>query len=218
MTGILTARPGRLASLALAAALLTVGSSPSAAADRPGVGPQTGMPVGEAFAWPAGLVIQEPVEGFDRSKCRRPDETDPDHTLGVGVYVRLCLSFINTTAHPIRVELPAGLTFVSFDDETQNGLLVIVESFEVPPGDQPVFVKLALQCLNHERGPSASWDTFRPGPVTTDSKLVALIESPAGRTFETEADILRLQNLVWNVTDDRELSPDERRWAASLRP
>lgn len=178
---------------------------------RPGLGPSTADPVGRPFEWPPGLIPEQPVKGYDADDCRRrPGETH-DEERGVALYVRLCLGVTNTTPSPIRLELPAGLLFVSFDDETQNGLLITVETFEIPPGDEPYYIALNLWCANADRSPASYMDAYEVGPITEDRKIVDLITQIGNRTITLD-DHTTVQDLIWHATDGQEVEPRQQRW------
>lgn len=182
---------------------------------RPGIGRSTAEPTGTALELPVGLMSPERFAGYSEDHCRRDDDSRTDLEIGHGLNVQVCLSLINTTAQPITLSLPAGLIFVSWDDETQNGLLITTETFEIPPGDEPFFVRLGLHCLNIGRSPSGLGDDFRLGPVTGDPLLHRLLERLDGHQL-TDEDVMYVQNLVWNATDDISLTPPDRAWLAAL--
>ncbi|WP_292035648.1 MULTISPECIES: hypothetical protein [unclassified Brevundimonas] len=184
---------------------------------RPGIGRSDEDPVGKPFELPAGLVLQEPIDGHDRDRCKREGEAT-DLKIGHGTSVDVCLSFTNTTPEPIQVSLPAGLIVVSISDETQNGLLIITETFEVPPGDDPYFVRLGLHCLNIGRAPGGARDFFKLGPVTEDEQLLSVIALLDGLKIRDDLDDhIGVQDYVWNVSDNQRLYDHDRAWLASLQ-
>ncbi|WP_225413441.1 hypothetical protein [Stigmatella hybrida] len=176
--------------------------------EKPGIGPSTKDPVGTPFEWPAGLTVKEPIDAYQRDHCYREDQEEREEQ-GYGTNVPLCLGFTNTTNQSIRVDLPAGLIFISFDTESQNGLLIQTETFEVPPGDQPFFVKLGLQCLNLDRSPGFTGDTYKKGPVTQDQELLEFIRLLEGRTLTAQEEPV-VQNALWNITDYGGLTEEDR--------
>ncbi len=178
---------------------------------RPGIGPSTERPVGRQFEWPAGVVPPDRFQGYSENDCRRRPEEPTDEVRGLETYVRICLALYNTTSAPIRVDLPAGLLFVSVDDETQNGLLINLETFEIPPGDEPYFAKLYLWCANANRSPSGYMDEYETGPVTEDRKILDVINRLAGRPL-TQEDVRFVQAVIWSATDDKELADYEQAW------
>lgn len=199
-------------------AVLLVGGPPALASDdRAGIGSSKAWPAGRTFEWPEGLAVPEVFHGYHNNDCRRREKRKPDAERGVGNYVQICLGMINTTGAPIRLELPAGLLFVSVEDDTQNGLLINVETFEIPPSDEPYFVRLNLWCANADRSPGGLGDDFNIGPVTEDAGIVALIQTLAGRTI-TRDDWAAVQDLVWQVTDGKELTPRARAFLNRAEP
>lgn len=201
-----------LASAMLSIVLLVISTVTAMAQDhRPGMGPSTDRPVGRTFDWPPGLVVPHHFKGYDPNDCRRRPEDPTDEARGLQTYVRIYLAVMNTTPAPIRLTLPAGLLFVSVDDETQNGLLISVETFEIPPGDEPYFVKLTVWCANENRSPSSSRDEFELGPVTDDQRILQAIEQLAGRTL-VQADAHIVQDIIWHATEGKELDDYHHEW------
>ncbi|SEL03668.1 hypothetical protein SAMN05444354_103369 [Stigmatella aurantiaca] len=176
--------------------------------EKPGIGPSTKDPVGTPFEWPAGLIVKEPIDAYDEDHCYRDDQKERE-VYGHGGNVRLCLGFTNTTNQPITVSLPAGLIFVSLNTESQNGLLVQVETFEVPPGDQPFFVNLGLQCLNAGRDPGFIGDTYKKGPVTQDEELREFLDILKNKKLTLDNAHI-VQDALWNVTDGDGLTARDR--------
>jgi hypothetical protein len=206
-------RPLILATVLLVA---TVQSGSALADPRPGIGPSTERPVGRPVDLPPGLVIDH-LASHDGNECRRRPGEREQEVRGVGIHVRLCIAFRNTTSAPIRFDLPPGAMFVSFDDEVQNGLLITVETFEVDPDDMPYYVALNLWCANADRSPAGGGGQgFELGPVTEDDRILAMIRSLAGREITREAWGM-VQAVVWNATDGKELSSAERAWLETGR-
>ncbi|KAK0351079.1 hypothetical protein LTR94_026423, partial [Friedmanniomyces endolithicus] len=154
--------------------------------------------------------------GYDPNDCRRRPEEPTNEERGLRTNVRTSMAVLNTTSTPIRLELPAGLLFVSIDDETQNGLLINVEAFEIPPGDEPYFVKLTMWCANADRSPSSYTDEFELGPVTEDQKILRAIAQLAGRSL-TQRDAHIVQDIIWSATDGKELDDYHREWLERAR-
>lgn len=205
----------RLIATAMLVACLYLGAPNGVSAQdaRPGIGPSTERPIGQTFEWPEGLATPERFKGYDANDCRRQPEEPTDETRGLQTYVRVCLAVLNRTQSTIRLDLPAGLIFVSVDEETQNGLLIKLETFEIPPGEEPYFVKLYMWCANADRSPSAYWDEYELGPVTEDQKILRVIRQLAGREL-TQDDVGIVQGILWNATDGKELSDYHHTWLA----
>lgn len=179
-------------------------STPLRAEDvRAGIGRSKSEPVGQPFVLPEGVTIGEPIGAYIEDHCF-PDDQDEQLREGHGANIRMCVGFTNTSPTAVSVRLPAGLVFVSFDTRSQNGLLIQTETFEVPPGDSPYFVSLALQCLNANRSTGRARDTYRVGPITQDQSIQHLIQLLAGKTL-TEEHIPEVQNALWSITDGQGL-------------
>lgn len=182
------------------------GGNTNPPATRAGMGPSTARPMGTAYTLPAGLQLKEPIDGFDKFECYRDEQKDRPER-GDGGLVRLCLQFTNTTQQPITVRFPEGLIFISLSDETQNGLLLKLETFEVPPG--PYSVDLLLACLNANRDVTAPGDDYTLGPVTTDPDVKELLDLVKDKELTADTSPI-VQNALWNITDHEGLTPQDR--------
>ncbi|SEU31759.1 hypothetical protein [Stigmatella erecta] len=164
-----------------------------------GVGPSTARPKGTPFQLPQGLTVKNPIKGFDETDCYKEDQEDREEK-GSGDLVQLCLQFSNTTPNTISVELPPGLIFISFNTETQNGLLVQVETFEVPPGEHSVHLRLF--CLNSGRSGADPRDDYELGPVLNEKDpvwvLMNLLKDKAPLDANSTS---KIQAALWNITD-----------------
>ncbi|HYH96522.1 hypothetical protein [Hyalangium sp.] len=181
-------------------------------ASRPGIGRSTAAPVGTPYVLPGGVELLQPIPGYD-GDCI-PMEQQSQEEKGSGALVRLCVALRNTASTPVRVELPAGLIFVSDELTTQNGLLVQGVPLEVP-AQQTLYIPLHLYCLNEERAPSSPWDTFTLGPVTQDPRLRELISLVEGK-FLPVPGLTEVQAAVSNITDGSGLTPQDRESLRSL--
>jgi hypothetical protein len=179
---------------------------------RPGIGRSTAAPVGMPYVLPGGVEIVQPIPGYD-DDCI-PLEQQSQEEKGSGSLVRLCLALRNTSSAPARVELPAGLIFVSDELTTQNGLLVQGVPIEVPAG-QTLSIPLHLYCLNEERAPSSPWDTFTLGPVTQDPQLRELISLVEGSLLPVPG-LTEVQAAVSHITDGSGLTARDRENLRSL--
>lgn len=210
------------------AALLAIGtlcvltSTPSAAQARKktptaGIGPSTARPEGPVYALQPGLTLKQPALGHQDSECRIDKETPPIQVGPPQTPVLLCLAFFNATGAPMRVQLPAGLIFISRSEETQNGLLIQVETFEAPPGE--FFVKASLLCLNSSRSSSNPGDEFELGPVLSEKdpvwELINALKDKSIDSLEGRAPS-RMQAALWNITDGDGLTSVDRARIAAL--
>ncbi|WP_292035650.1 MULTISPECIES: hypothetical protein [unclassified Brevundimonas] len=193
-------------------AIFAIGVSfaePAAAHDaRAGIGRSKETPVGRPLELPDGIVVSEPIGAYIEDHCF-PEEQEVRPQEGHGANIQLCLGFSNTLPTPVTISLPAGLIFVSFDTRSQNGLLIQTEAFEVPPGDNPYFVSLSLQCLNASRSTGRARDTYHVGPITQDEPITQLIRMLDGKAL-TDEHIPAVQNALWSVTDGDGLLPRDR--------
>lgn len=191
---------------------------------RPGLGDDGGLPVGAPLRLPAGVALAAPIRGVE-------DGTDcGDGSRGSGFNVMVCLSLCNTTAGPVIVTLPAGLTVVAKTaGPYQNGLLVETVVVEVPPtpcgpGGIPLDrdgaeveregaplskagfpVQLNLYCLNESGQPSEAGIRYALGPVSSDPAIQDLLGRIGERTLDEEA-ADAVQDALYSITEGRGLT------------
>lgn len=139
---------------------------PALESSTPGFGTSKSRPEGTPFVFPAGIsLVKKPGADADCwSEARRTRKIR-----GAGGAVAFCLTFSNTNAHAVRVELPPGLIWVAEESQldqevSQNGVLLKTVTVQVPA--QAVETTwLVAYCLNHDRSDTRPGDTFDSQPV-----------------------------------------------------
>jgi hypothetical protein len=190
------------------------GGSGGGAQVHAGMGASTAAPTGQAYAWPQGVQVEQPVKGDD-PYCVPEDQQSTPHT-GHGGLVRLCLGLRNTGVVPVTVVLPPGLIFVSDSLQTQNGIVLQTTTIVVPPGSLTYYVPVYLYCLNLGRHPTAGGqDTYQPGPVTDDAAVLELLSLLQGKDVPLAFEF-PLQEALWDITDGNGLTQDDRNAIAAL--
>jgi hypothetical protein len=179
----------------------------SACTSRPGLGPQTGTPRGDAFGWPTNIFVTSSIQGESGSLC------EPEVALASGGLVAPCFTVGSNTPENVTVTLPPRLMFVSRSDAKQNGIL-LESVFFLVPAQGSVTVRLGLYSLNEHREPSGPDDLYDLGALTTDPGLEDLASLLSNR-FQTDAALL-VQNAVWEVTDGSGLTDATRSALESL--
>jgi len=183
-------------------------------ATHTGMGDSTAAPTGRAWSWPQGLQVDDPVKGDDPS-CVPPEQpaTPP---VGHGGLVRVCLGFRNTGLVPVTVTLPPGLIFVSNSLEGQNGLVLTVTTIVVPVTSTTFYVPVYAYCLNLGRHNTAgAQDTYQAGPLTDDPSVLELLTLLQGKQV-TPAFDFKLQEILWDITENGGLTQDDRDAIAAL--
>jgi len=179
-----------------------------------GMGDSTAAPTGAAWTWPNGVQVSDPIKGDDPF-CVPPEQaaTPP---VGHGGLVRLCLGFHNTGLVPVTVTLPPGLIFVSNSLEGQNGLVLTLTTIVVPVTSTTFHVPVYLYCLNLGRHNTAgAQDTYEPGPVTDDPSVLELLALLQGKQV-TPAFDFKLQQILWDITENGGLTQEDRDAIAAL--
>lgn len=193
-----------------------------------GLGESKETPEGIAYNLPAGVeLINDPIKGYDEGECDC-QWSDSDCHKGSGSGVRICLGFRNTNNTPITVTLPAGLIFISIETETQNGLLIQLETFEVPPGESQF--ELALHCTNKSRSAGGTEDLFTMGPVIQNKEIRELIDLVKNKDLRDNYTIpapgvgpeglsptVILDECVWDITDRNGVTEARRALLNNLR-
>ena len=194
------------------------GSTGSGGSDHPsvhaGMGDSTAAPTGQTYAWPQGVQVDDPVKGDDPF-CVPPEQpaTPP---AGHGGLVRVCLGFHNTGLVPVTVTLPPGLIFVSNSLEGQNGLVLTVTTIVVPVTSTTFYVPVYAYCLNLGRHNTAgAQDTYRTGPLTDDPSVLELLTLLQGKQV-TPAFDFKLQQILWDITENGGLTQEDRDAIAAL--
>jgi hypothetical protein len=144
-----------------------------------------------------------------------------DVTLGSGGLVTLFIPLKNTSSQAKDVNFPAGLIFVSASGEYQNGILIRKTKATVPSGGRTYYVVLQLYCGNASRHASDSQAQYLR-PVVSDSPLILYLcglvknkkinyEENSGVLAQLNyiMIVLRIQMIVWKVTDNGEMPNQE---------
>ncbi|MRG44810.1 hypothetical protein GFS24_06775 [Chitinophaga sp. SYP-B3965] len=162
---------------------------------------------GPAFKLPQGIVLaKKAIPGYDfGTNCE----------LGAGGLVSVRLGLRNKTSQPVTVILPAGLTFISLDEKTQNGILIKEEAIVVPAGSTTSH-NLALFCLNEERDITKAKDKYKLGPVSDDQDLKVIMELLQDKDLKDEHDHAMAQKVIWDVTKGFALTAAQHRNIASI--
>lgn len=165
---------------ALLGALLLAVANPTHSAtkdgrERPGMGESEEQPQGAPFSLPEGLILEEPIQGYNPQDPIDCDDKEEEEGVGQGALVELCLILTNTTDAPITLELPPGLIFISKDLKIQNGIIAQTVKIEVPAG-QRYFTPLFLYCVNLGRAGSNPQSYHVLGPVNTDADFKELFD------------------------------------------
>ncbi len=180
-----------------------------------GIGKSPETPAGAPFNLPAGIELAgNTIKGYNRDECgcRKKEE---DCYRGSGELVRVCLGFTNTTNETITVTIPKGLIIIAVSDETQNGLVIKVEAFEIPAGET-VYYSLGAYCLNSGRTPALAGDVFELGPVTENAELNELMELLENKRIDNVEAGGMIQAALWDITDGNGLTDFYRQAIAKL--
>ena len=154
----------------------------------PGFGHSKSRPEGTPVSFPAGItVVGKP--GFDED-CYSEARTQKK-IKGSGNAVGFCITFRNTNAYPVRVELLPGIIWVAetnaiTQDTSQNGLIVKTVSVLVPAHAVERTWLLAY-CINADRSVTHTGDTFNAQPILSNHPGVkALVKQLATKKINAE--------------------------------
>lgn len=153
-------------------------------------------PSGTPFLLPAGIVLDGEISGDIDTACA----SRPIVEYG-GDLLPACVPLRNTTGADITVRIPAGLTFIAKNPQTQNGI-VLQDHELVVPAQSSVAFHFRLFCLNEHCAYGTKEDRFTFGNVTDDARLREIID--LARTKELELGGVGASvfgALVWDVTD-----------------
>ncbi|MCK7555020.1 hypothetical protein MKQ70_08370 [Chitinophaga sedimenti] len=194
----------------------TARPTPPARVQIAGMGTGNDQPVGELFRLPEGLKLQ----GIHGGNCETPEA----QRFGMSyARVALCISLQNTTLHPIKLTLPAGLVFVAASATVKNGLVPKSITFTVPAAAN-MHVRIGALCMNAGRDMPESDDHYSIGPVYEHAPLKnfyalfsrkRIYENDTRQHRDFDAAIIA-QSLFWKLCDSTGLNTDDIALANSL--
>lgn len=162
-------------------------------------------PAGTDFTLPTGIVLDGEISGdLDAAGCAEKSYVEYG-----GDLLPACLPLKNTTSADITVKIPAGLTFIATNPETQNGIVLQDHELVVPANSSAVF-HFRLFCLNEHCRFGSKEDRFTFGKVTTHAGLLEIIGLARTKKLGQAVAASVFGQLVWDVTD-RDGITDEHR-------
>lgn len=185
----------------------------------PGMGATDGDLTGRPFTFPSKIEIKGGIKG----DIYLVPGKDYCQILGSGAFVLVQLELVNHLLKDTLLLLPAGLTFRSEDPGDQNGILIQETPINLLK-DQTCKVLLYLYCANEHKNGSTKTSRYRFGPLTDAALLQELIQLLKNKAIgydqldpETYMTLKhRLQEAVWNITDRKGLTQDDRDYISSL--
>lgn len=187
-----------------------------AAQPEPGWYRSEADPKGVLWAPPPGIEMPTRLRGYSEYEehlCNDKEGANPPKLVGVGSMVQICMIFRNTIdprINPggiIKVVLPAGLTVIPEDKDTQNGILLQKQQLIVRPG-QTIYLPLRMLCMNSDRDSSSTADWFRIGPVSSFAPFLKFAKDVENRkiSLENGTDDGTPQAMIWKMGDPKGVS------------
>jgi hypothetical protein len=167
-------------------------------------------PAGTPFTLPAGVALDGEISGDIEAGCA----SAPLIEYG-GDLLPACLPLKNTTGADITVKIPAGLTFLAKNPETQNGIILQDHELVIPAQSSVVF-QLRLFCLNEHCVYGTKADRFTFGNVTSHPGLLEIIGIARNKKIEQGVSAYVFGQLVWDVTDHEGITDEHRALLASV--
>ncbi len=203
----------------------------------PGFGTTGGNIEGTDFKFPAGIILDGEIRGYDPNSTKSyfnsnhnskqavdisliekkdTKASSEDTVLGSGRWVEVLLPLKNTTGAPVLVTLPAGLITQCNSSDYQNGLLIKAVSFYVPAND--IYnVVLKMYCCNLSRHASSGAAVYSKLLVCTHPEIVALCDYFKNKAINYEDNhanyssfITEIQSIVWALTERGEMPAGDR--------
>ena len=202
-------KPSRSIALVMAFVLVGCSSSSNSGSSDPDGGAAVGsgdckagknaafaMPAGTPFALPAGITLDGEMTG------------DVDPNCGSNSFVEyggddlpVCIGLKNTGTADVTVTFPAGLTFISKDPTSQNGIILQKHDLVATAGKTTYFY-FRLFCINEHCIYGRKQDRYTFGNVSNDPRIAELISLAANKKLVNGSDIsAALFNAVWDITD-----------------
>ena len=164
-------------------------------------------PEGTPFALPAGIVLEGEITGdIEGANCLHETAVEYGSDL-----LPACVTLKNTTGADITVKIPAGLTFLAKNPETQNGIVLQDHEIIVPAQSTEIF-HFRFFCLNEHCKYGSATDRFTFGNVTTHAKMLEIVAIARTKVIDKSGGVgaYVLGTLVWDVTDHEGITEEHR--------
>lgn len=175
-----------------------------------GVNAPFAKPTGTAFALPTGIELSGEISGDIEAGCA----SEPVVEKG-GDLLPICLPLKNTTGADITVKIPAGLTFIAANAETQNGIVLQAHELLVPAQSSVVF-HFRLFCLNEHCVFGSKSDRFTFGNVTDHPGVLEIIGLARTKVLDGGVSAYVFGQLLWDVTDHQGVTDAHRALLADV--
>lgn len=192
----------------------TAGDGGASGACKVGVNAPFAIPEGTPFALPTGIVLDGEITGdLSGGGCL----TKPVVEYG-GDLAPACIPLKNTTSADIVVKIPAGLTFLAQNPETQNGIVLQDHELTIPAQSSAVF-HFRFFCLNEHCKFGDKADRFTFGNVTTHPQLLEIIALARTKELDKSGGVSAyvFNLLIWDVTDHNGITPEHRAMLSDVK-
>jgi hypothetical protein len=183
------------------------GDGGASGACKVGINAPFAFPEGTPFALPAGIVLDGEITGdLSGGGCVTKSAVEYGGDLAPA-----CLPLKNTTSADIVVKIPAGLTFIAKNPETQNGIVLQDHELTIPAQSSAVF-HFRFFCLNEHCKFGDKADRFTFGNVTTHPKLLEIIALARTKELDKPGGVSAyvFNLLIWDVTDHDGITEEHR--------
>jgi hypothetical protein len=115
----------------------------------------------------------------------------------------------NTTAAEVSLTIPAGLTFVSKDPATMNGIILHDHTGKVPANGS-VSLYFRPFSLNRACTAGGKEDRFTVGNIASDPRLREVISLAATKRINGDEGAYALGQMIWDITDESGITDEHR--------
>ena len=162
-----------------------------------------------------------------KSVRTKSDETHYYYGSGCNL-VDLLIPMTNNNSVATTVDFPAGTILKSRTGDTQNGVLIKKVSLTIP-AKSDYYLCLSFYCGNANRDAASSGDVYDLGVVSNAHPIIELCNKVKNKKINIEdfspelsnyliytTQTIRLQDIVWSITDGEGMSEDDIRYINSL--
>ncbi len=194
----------------------------------PGFGTSTAAFTGTNWQLPQGVVLKDSIrdaQWWTDIQGGAPVPVAVQRGLPGGLF-KVCLFLENTTGQAITIDFPEEILLLSNTIETQNGIIIELETITIPAHSETVIIA-SVFCINLERdvpelytsGGNLQAFSFGPATVPPGIKEITNILRPKNIRYSDMFvngmfDVTRLsqmmvvQTALWEVTDDEGLTAE----------
>lgn len=147
----------------------------------------------------------------------QPISSERDYNdLSTHTLVPLSITFANDSHETRQVTIPSCFVFLSSQQSYQDGLNLQTRVVTLAPRSTQT-VLLGTYCLNLYRYAPPPGIPYSPDRVTQGAELLRVCQAVNNRRTPLDAaQMIRVQQILWNITDRNGMTEDDKAWLNAL--